>query len=387
MKMNRCCPIKKYDVSIFEKILVNLFFIFFTFQILSPYINGKTIYLEVFIMSLNPYFVLWLINGKIKKKLFIIIYLSFLLLGILNIGSCLKLFTTCILVIYFFYIWEKKLFYLEYYVIISVIFAVFQFIFLLINPSLAYIIGPENISKVMWGKYATPTYTNFYTIFFIPRVSGLSREAGFLASLICIVIFLLYIQRERENKRSSVILKIFLFIGYVLSFSKMSIIILFLILIEKFKNYINKIPYVLIVIIYVVFWIVFWSYNKEYLLDPKNITFLHRFGGYLTLTELNYKELLFGVNSIENIHSIYSYQCFISGFNFFAGFAGFIISRGLVFTIIWLLFLFLIGVTPSGILLLLLSTINVQLDTNQNFVVLSYFIVFKYYLNRRYISK
>lgn len=52
-------------------------------------------------------------------------------------------------------------------------------------------------------------------------------------------------------------------------------------------------------------------------------------------------------------------------------------------TIIWLSVLCFYGVTTVGVLLLLILSINVSLDTNQKFIVITYFIVFRYYLIKK----
>ena len=55
-----------------EKIWAALFFLFFTAQILSPMINGKTIYMEIVIALLNPYFLYWIVkNFRLKKDMFL----------------------------------------------------------------------------------------------------------------------------------------------------------------------------------------------------------------------------------------------------------------------------------------------------------------------------
>ena len=55
-------------ISKIESILSHLFYFFFTAQIFSPYIAGRTIYLEVLIALINPYFIQWCIKKKINKR-------------------------------------------------------------------------------------------------------------------------------------------------------------------------------------------------------------------------------------------------------------------------------------------------------------------------------
>ena len=52
------------------------------------------------------------------------------------------------------------------------------------------LIGPNNIASLVWGNYATETFTNFYAVFEfgLPRTAGLSREAGFFASFLAVMV-------------------------------------------------------------------------------------------------------------------------------------------------------------------------------------------------------
>lgn len=360
-----------------EKVLAYVFFCFFTIQILSPSLNGKTIYLEVIIAILNPFFYKWIYSQKIKKEYFILLY------GIMNFSiwghfeTSLKLLVTIFLVVYLYYLHDKDLWKMDKYLYLSIFFAIAQFIFLFINPEWSFNIGSNNIAKFVWGEYATASYSNYYTVFFMPRVSGLAREAGFMASLIIVYIFYKYIQNDQ--KKLNIKEKIFIGIGYILSFSKMSLIIIVVFIINKLKYFINYIPFLFILIFWTTFMCIFWIYNMEYLRDAINVTFLARFGSYLILIDTNLYQLLFGVG--DKLLEINSYWVdFMASLgDVFSGLAYFIIYNGLVGTLIYFISLYFVGLSSTGLLILLLFTINVQLDTNQNFVIISYFIIFKYY--------
>lgn len=169
-----------------EHLYSNLFFLFFTAQILSPYISGKTIYLEVIIAIFNPYFWKWIYDKnnihKIDKN-YILVILGLILIAILgHISTAVKILVIFLCVIHLFYLYDKNLWKLNRYLIISILLGIMQFIFTFIDPIMAALIGPTSISTFIWGDSATPTYTNFFTVFYFPRVSGLSREAGFFAS-------------------------------------------------------------------------------------------------------------------------------------------------------------------------------------------------------------
>lgn len=364
-----------------EKIFSHIFFFLFIMQILSPSIYGKTFYLEIFIALLNPFFLNWLKRKRIQPKHMLCTF-GFLFISILgNFLTAAKILMIIIGVIYLYYSEERKVFYIRKYVAISICFAIVQFVFLFIDPGFAMQLGPENISTMLWGEYATATNTNFYTIFLLPRVSGLSREAGFFASLIVAVIFFYYLRGKYEKFELTFIEKIFLVIGYVLSFSKMSLVIFILFLFEKMKKILDYIPVIYIATSFVLLMMLIWNLNVEYLMQVENITFLHRFSAYVCLYELDWEQLFFGVKNTTNIDG---YIAKLVNFYFeeFAGFGGFLLSNGILSVLMYLYVLYIFGVSGTGLLVLLLLTINVQLDTNQNFSVLAYFIVFRYFNNK-----
>jgi hypothetical protein len=214
---------------------------------LSPAINGNTIYLYWLIPFFDTHFDEYLIKyvaHKIKGKY----YIGFLLVTILCITNKQMFLLVKIMTIVFslFYLSYSRLSgtfkYLYWGLNLNIFIAVLQFIFYYISPQLAYSIGPSNISSLLWGGFATDTNTNFYAIFgskFI-RVCGWSREAGFFASLLSIV-FIEYHFCETHKKKMQYVL---FAIGYIISFSKFSLLLIPMILVCKYSKYINKCPYI-----------------------------------------------------------------------------------------------------------------------------------------------
>ena len=377
---------KKHNkTKLIEKFLANLFFLFFVAQIFSPYISGRTIYLELFIAIFNPYFLHWIKNKKITKQILWFIIGGGILIILLQLILVVKLIAIFISVLFLFYAYDRNMFYLDRYLILSILIAILQFSFLFIDPAITHLLGPTNITKIIWGAYATPSFTNFYTVFWIPRVSGLSREAGFFASFLMVSILFFYLERRRNGlKPKRKIINLFLWIGYILSFSKMSILLVPIMFIEKSRKYINLIPFVLTVVFFVLFFMFFWDYNRNFMLNSD--TFLHRFAGYPSLFDINLKQLFLGIKNVSEIDSIFA-QALSYKFDNFAGFSGFLLDKGLFVLFVFLAILWITGLPSSGILLLLLFTLNVQLDTNQNFVVMAYFILYKYYVDKQNMSK
>lgn len=359
-----------------ENIYANLFFLFFTAQILSPYISGKTIYLEVVIAFFNPFFWKWICKKNSIYKInikYIFAVMGLILIAIFgHVDTSIKILVIFFCVAHLFYLYDKNLWKLNRYLVISILLGIVQFCFTFIDPIMAAMIGPTAISTFIWGDLATPTYTNFFTVFYFPRISGLSREAGFFASYIIVVIFLSYIERKKYNKK----IYLMYFLGYIISFSKMSFVILGAVLVNFFKKFINNIPILIGVLLFVMFISIFAELNRAFILtDP---TFLHRFSGYISLYNLNLQDVLLGID-LEKVGDYPSKAIMAANLQDFAGFAGWIIKNGIIVICIFFIMLYLLGVNMIGIYILLLFTINVSPDTNQNFVVLTYFIILKYY--------
>ena len=306
---------------------------------------------------------------------YIFVVLGLILIAILgHINTSIKILIIFFCVIHLFYLYDKNLWKLNRYLLISILVGIVQFFLTFIDPIMARLIGPTAISTFIWGSLATSTFTNFYTVFYFPRVSGLSREAGFFASYLIVVIFLSYLSVKNYNRK----IYFLYFIGYIISFSKMSLVILGVFFINFFKKFINYIPIILGIILFVGIVSIIVGLNKDFILN--NQTFLHRFSGYVSLYNLDVQDILFGID-FEKVGDYSSKSIMAENLQGFAGFAGWIIENGIIAMCIFFIILYLLGVNMVGIYILLLFTINVSIDSNQNFVVLTYFIIFKYYTN------
>lgn len=369
----------QWNVGKIEKILGLLFFVFFTAQILSPSVSNRTIYLELVIAVLNPYFWSWLFPIHIRMSYLVILILLGLIAATGHVITSFKLIINLFYIVYLTYLYKRNLWYMRIMLSISIAFAFVQITTLGVDPTFSQMIGPSNIAQIFWGGYATASYTNFYTIFEggLPRVSGLSREAGFMCSLIIVAMWLEYLQYKNEhyvNRKFD----IWLIVGYVCSFSKMGVVIFLVYAVEKLKVFINKIPMAFIVLFFVSIMTIIWVNNQAYLLDADNVTFLSRFGGYDALNDMDFYQLIFGVDRLTEISSFTAITEYY-GENIFSGFGGWILYNGLIVCVLFMLIIYAMGISSTGILMLLLFTINVLPDTNQNFVALAWFMVYTYY--------
>ena len=205
----------------FRIVLSNLFFFFFIAQIFSPYVAGITLYLEVIIALIDPYYRKWVISCKFDRRIYLALFL--IPLVFFRPAISIKLLSLAISVSYLFYAYNYGCFYLKRYVCLSIYIAIAQFILFYFVPEASTVLGPTSIATYIWGDYATPTYTNFYEVLWgFIRVSGLSREAGFFASLILAVIVLHYMEWKKESKVISKCYIFLLVLAFLVSLSKMS---------------------------------------------------------------------------------------------------------------------------------------------------------------------
>lgn len=374
----------------YKNFVAILFFIFFATPILSPSINGNTIYLHWFIPLLDFKFVQSIIKMKMKKKYlyqFLLLIMCMALFG--EIMIIIKILFLVETILYLFYCRDNKTFsYLYLGVNINIIIGVIQFILYYISPSLSYIIGPTNIAKMIWGEYATITYTNFFEIFRLVRVSGWSREAGFFASLITIS-FIIYI-KDKEQKKG-IIQYIFFAIGYAISFSKSSFIMIIMLFILLFEKQLRKIPYSICVLTTILILIITSNYLEDKnLYVAANESLMHRMSGYSIIDDLNIDELFFGVDKIENINEQalqkHNYLQYIYRFEEFCGIPNLIVHHGIIVFLIFIIGLRLIGFGTPEFLILTIVSITVEYFASTSFMVLGYYLCI-YMIKQRKITE
>ena len=374
----------------YKNFVAILFFIFFATPILSPSINGNTIYLHWFIPLLDFKFVQSIIKMKMKKKYlyqFLLLIMCMALFG--EIMIIIKILFLVETILYLFYCRDNKTFsYLYLGVNVNIIIGVIQFILYYISPSLSYIIGPTNIAKMIWGEYATITYTNFFEIFRLVRVSGWSREAGFFASLITIS-FIIYI-KDKEQKKG-IIQYIFFAIGYAISFSKSSFIMIIMLFILLFEKQLRKIPYSICVLTTILVLIITSNYLEDKnLYVAANESLMHRMSGYSMIADLNIDELFFGVDKIENINEQalqkHNYLQYIYRFEEFCGIPNLIVHHGIIVFLIFIIGLRLIGFGTPEFLILTIVSITVEYFASTSFMVLGYYLCI-YMIKQRKITE
>ena len=272
-----------------------IFSFFFVSPVLSPSIKGNTIYLNWFIPFLDVYFIRRMMNIQIKIGA-IIGFLIFAIIVFLHSNYMLmfKALSIIFSVLYLQYAYKKIGFRQLYKAFnINIFIAILQFTIYLIDRRAAYFIGPNYLSRLIWGSFATETNTNFYPIFILPRTCGLSREAGFFSALLCIII-IIYI--SDKNIKKTQLQKLLFIIAYIISFSKMSIVLPIMFIVFHNRKRINKIPLVIMVALFIITTGMFVnSLNRMGFFYLAGESFTHRLWGYgVTFNHLSNKEFLIG---------------------------------------------------------------------------------------------
>ncbi len=382
---------------LYVSFVFSIFAFLFVSPILSPSINGNTLYLNFFVPFLDTYFLCHILcrARRIRVKvygMFAFLALIVIMLFHVNIMLIMRISVIFVSVVYLEYIYTRIGFRRLYAAFnINIIIAILQFALYFVNRRIAYLLGPNNISRVIWGSFATETNTNFYPLFYLPRTCGLSREAGFFAALLSIIV-LIYITDSKIRKTRGQ--KLLFLIAYVVSLSKMSFLLVVMIVILRYSKFIDKIPVMLVVIIFTVCsGICVNILNANGFLIPVYESFAHRLWGYgVVFSHLNLKEFLFG-NSLGaeglnvaalNAFPIHEYL-FTRGFTNFCGLPSVIIYIGYLGLLSFVTFLKSMGVKSGHFLILLVSTFDVDLMTTTSFVMLAYW--FTIYSTKRSFSR
>lgn len=372
----------------YKKIIAILFFFFFMTPILSPSIGSSTLYIHWFIPFLDIDFLKEVIATKRKKKE--VIGISILILGCIILTK-IKLALEIILIIesllYIKYCYKNDNFkYLYWGMNINIVIAIVQFVIYYISPDLARAIGPSSVSKIIWGSHATASFTNMFpNEFGIVKVSGWSREAGFFNSLI-IITTLVYIFVDKKTKKSKLQYILFL-IGFLISLSKVSILPILIVPIIVLKKYINKIPYVIGIVIILAVGIgtseVLRTHNQyDNAYSKYYETFTHRFSGYSVLKQLNPKDIIFGINTLEELPQEVKenspYLQYIYRFYEFCGMPAMLIHNGLIISLLYFVILRIFNFKTSDLFIITIVTLTVNYTTQTSFVVLTYYLILSY---------
>ncbi|WP_244818337.1 CpsD/CapB family tyrosine-protein kinase [Caballeronia sp. Lep1P3] len=358
----------------YPKLVSVIFYMFFTCVILNPRVNGFTIYFYLFIPFFDPKYLRFLSATARSWSGPLLVAVAVSLIGSPSVAA--RVVSIAICIGYLMYTVGRRICYLHHWMMINVAFAIVQFAAYYVDRGLAEQLGPTALSKMIWGEYATRTYSNFYELFYFARASGFSREAGFFSSLL-VASLITHLLTQKINKK---IIAMYC-IGLFLCFSKSSFILFIFLALFPLRNRLRPIHplFVFIAFFGVVGLVgVYLGSHTFY----GSTTFSHRLGGYPFMLDANLEDLLGGVTS-DDVRSRYMYmpnfrlvEYEISSGVPFAGLPATIAEMGLFSA---LLLFGVIAFTASDgfvMLLLLLITSTVSITTVTSFVAIAYFVLY-----------
>jgi hypothetical protein len=348
---------------------------FFTCVILNPHANGITFYFYLVIPFLDPEFPRFLAGTVRRWGGPLLIALA---AGALNSPSAaVRVLSIAVCIGYLMYTAERRISYLHPWMAINILFAIVQFAMFYIDHDFALLLGPTNLSELIWGEYATTTYTNFFEVFYFARVSGFSREAGFFSSLL-VASFILYLFSDSPNKK---MIALYL-IGLFISFSKSSMTLFLFAALYPVRDRLRSVhPLMMLVVYYTVISTISLYLASNVFFGSE--TFGHRLAGYAFMFDVGLEDLFRGV-SAHDMLTHYKYLPYINLIQDdmevagvpFAGLPATVAEMGLFSALI---LLGVIAFTASDgfvMLIFLLGSATVSVTTVTSFIPLAYLICY-----------
>ncbi|WP_414445161.1 hypothetical protein [Burkholderia sp. 22PA0106] len=359
----------------YAKSISMLFYLFFTCVIFNPQVSGVTIYLYTFLPFLDPGFSRFLLATSRRWLIPIGIAMAACLLT--NPMMAAKIVSIFASVGYLMYTISKRIDYLHPWMMVNILFGLAQFVLYYADYSLSVSMGPDQVSKMLWGDSATQTNANYYAILYFARVSGFSREAGFFSSLLSAA-FVLYLFQGRRNRW---IIAMYC-VGLFISLSKASFVLLIFAALYGMRRQLRAmLPLFSLAAFFGVTMVIALYMSAHDFFGSE--TFAHRFAGYPFLVDASFADLVRGVTS-QQLNDEYGYLPYLASNRelyaissvTFTGIPGLFADVGLLGALVVLGVLAFTASDGFVILLCLLITTTVGLTTVTSFVPLAYLIAY-----------
>lgn len=359
----------------YAKSISMLFYLFFTCVIFNPQISGVTIYLYTFLPFLDPGFCRFLLATSRRWLIPIGIAMAACLLT--NPVMAAKIVSIFACVGYLMYTISKRIDYLHPWMMVNILFGLAQFVLYYADYSLSVAMGPDQVSKMLWGDSATQTNANYYAILYFARVSGFSREAGFFSSLLSAA-FVLYLFQGRRNRW---IIAMYC-VGLFISLSKASFVLLIFAALYGMRRQLRALLPLFSLAAFFAVTMVLALYMSAHDFFGSE-TFAHRFAGYPFLIDASFADLVRGVTS-QQLNDEYGYLPYLASNRdlyaissvTFTGIPGLFADVGLLGALVVLGVFAFTASDGFVILLCLLITTTVGLTTVTSFVPLAYLIAY-----------
>jgi hypothetical protein len=370
-----------------------IYVVSFAITLVNPAISGRTVYLYLLLPLLDIEFVAKMLQFKATRNRVVSFYavMLLLMLSLHDLVFTIKYSLVIYQVVYLLFLSKKNLaHYLFITLIAHIIFALLQMGLFFFRPDMLQYVTPGYLASLIWGEgYATATFANFGFEFLLPRFSGLYRESAFFASYL-MGLFLFFLTEKNFKYRTAAM--VLIFIGILLSFSKISAALLIIIALNHFRKYLNKIPLSVSCLGYLVIFhfISLFAFDKifnTYAYDSigTNISIMHRLLSYYGLQHFDVWNLFFGAGDYTVmptavrgiVDTLYTEISGLTDASLFCGLAGILYKGGILGLTMFVLYLMYLGVKTSPFLILLFLTFSVTPDTLQSFVILGWYFVLK----------
>lgn len=352
--------------------------------VINPYIGGITFYLWFFLIPIDFLFIKRLNLMSKRVVVILILWLSLCIIK-LDLSSAFKILALFIGVSYLC-IMDNEIFpKLKSAFYISCTFCIIQFIFYWFNPVFSASIAGSNLSATIWGeKLATPGFVNQYELLFLPRMAGLSREAGFFASLVIIMALIIYCREKTTSKE-----KILHISAYIFSLSKVSFTNLVIILLFPMRKIIDKVPVAITIIFLSLVFILLSTHidmnNNHFAVANESIA--HRLSSSYLIPKMRDSNFIFGCSDITNCEYIVNNNLIsdLAQRELYAstGINGVFANFGLLGFLLFIFSFWWMRLKSFDFLILTLMTATVAVYTIDNFIILTYYFLFTY---RKYIN-
>jgi hypothetical protein len=370
-------------VGVWSRILSHAFFLLFTSPVLSPYVAEKTIYLFWVIPLFDPVFLRYSTDGvqRLSGQLWLATGALMLWFLLVSPELCLRWALMLWPLAYLWYTHEHQIFYLYVWMGFNVVVALVQAgVYWTLGPATAMLVGPKNIADVVWGAYATRSFSNFYSIipgFDLPRFSGLSREGGFFAALLAVTVLLRVANRQRVGGMQ--------WLGVLLSISKSTAFLFLGWMATVLGARDRRTPAALFLPLLLAFCIIYYLVVDTPLMEGRiSATFTQRLYPYAALFhDMDFANLAVGNHaSPKPLEQFRSFQLCVNVESYLncvemPSFAALIFSAGIVGMCLYLWQLSALGIGFWGVVLVFILTSNVSPLSNTSFVVLSYFLALR----------
>ncbi|EME1466678.1 hypothetical protein V3510_001966 [Serratia marcescens] len=342
----------------------------------NPYVGDVTLYLWIPLVFMDYEFIRKLSTVSLKILLCFCVW-TVLCLAFWRYDLVVKTFALVLGVAYIHKIGKPVFSKIYVCMLISVIWCILQFsLYEFAGTNYSAAIGPKAISIAIWGDYATKTFTNQYEVFLLPRMSGLSREAGFFVSLL-IISFMI---RLRDFKLKAWEIVLFA-LGYIFSLSKASVILFLIAAVYPFRRILAKIPVVLTFSLFIVVFVSIANYLNVGIpaFFYENQSIAHRFSASYLVLNMNVPSFLIGCGK--------EYECFtnyqpivdyLGGFGFKpnVGLLGVTMEMGVIGLIAIVFFCMYLKLDSYDVVILVLFTATVTFFTVDSFIILTYYYIY-----------